>query len=244
MCLGAGMARPALCCAIICATWSAVQALPAQAALPLARSVRIPAGPLSEALRQLTRQTGAELLYDPAIVRGLRSSAVGGPLAAEQALSRLLSGSGVGYRRTSTGAFVLFAIAQTPDASVQQPPVPEILVIGVRSQNADIRRTRNDIQPYVVSTKSDIENAHSDNVGQFMRSRIPANAQVVEPAQDIRLAGPGFVNSKIDLRGLGTLRTLVLVDGRRLPSIPSAQRDFDQADLNAIPLSSIERIET
>ena len=237
------MKRQALICWLIFGSWMAEHAPPAQAAPAISRAIQIPAGPLSGALAQLTRQTGAELLYDQRIIGGARSPEVRGTLSAEQALARLLSGTGVGYRRTAQGVFVLFAAPREPGVAAQQAPVPEILIIGVRTQNADIRRTRNDIQPYVVSTKSDIENAHSDNIGQFMRNRIPADAQVIEAAQDI-LSGPGFVNSRIDLRGLGTLRTLVLVDGRRMPSLPSPQSDFDQADLNAIPLSAIERIET
>ena len=47
-----------------------------------------------------------------------------------------------------------------------------------------------------------------------------------------------------NLRGMGVSRTLVLVDGRRLPIFPFAQ-DGSQSfvDLNLIPLGTIERIE-
>ncbi|MFY2763886.1 TonB-dependent receptor plug domain-containing protein [Arenimonas sp. MALMAid1274] len=45
----------------------------------------------------------------------------------------------------------------------------------------------------------------------------------------------------VDLRGLGPNRTLVLVDGRRAPTNPMSA-SFG-ADLNAIPLSAVERIE-
>ena len=44
----------------------------------------------------------------------------------------------------------------------------------------------------------------------------------------------------ISLRGLGSQRTLVLVDGRRAPKAPYVG---SAADLNSIPLAAVERIE-
>ena len=44
----------------------------------------------------------------------------------------------------------------------------------------------------------------------------------------------------IDLRGLGSDRTLVLIDGRRAPYAPSTGAS---ADLNTIPLAAVERVE-
>ena len=46
--------------------------------------------------------------------------------------------------------------------------------------------------------------------------------------------------SQLSLRGIGANRTLVLVDGRRLPKSPSTG---SSQDLNTIPLGAIERIE-
>jgi iron complex outermembrane recepter protein len=51
----------------------------------------------------------------------------------------------------------------------------------------------------------------------------------------------GQGQSVIDLRGLGSNRTLVLVDGRRIATSPSLQGVG--VDLNTIPLAAVERIE-
>src|SRR5690349_10005657 len=150
------MIARSLICSIMSGAIAAAYAAPVDAAPAIARPVQIRSGPLVEALKALTRQTGAELLYDRRIVESARASEVRGTMLPEQALARLLSGTGVAYRRTADGVFVLYARPAAVVAAVQEPPVPEILVIGVRTQNADIRRTRNDIQPYVVSTGSDI----------------------------------------------------------------------------------------
>lgn len=200
--------------------------------------------PLSRVLADLARQTGTELLFDAALVEGLRARPVRGRPQPEAALRRLLTGTGIGYRRTRDGAYVLFRLVPAPAPPAEDLAAPEILVIGRRSQNADIRRTENDIQAYQVVTAREIDAAHRDNVDQFLRARLPANADIIPPLLDTILS-PGQVQSRVDLRGIGSGRTLVLIDGRRLPSLPARNaRDFDQADLNGIPLGAIERIET
>jgi outer membrane receptor protein involved in Fe transport len=222
----------------------AAAAAPACASADVRQQVDIRGGRLSAALAEFARETGAELLFDQKLVSGNIVPPVRGSLSRREALSRLLAGTGVGFREAG-GSFVLFrAPAQPEPPLTDEPAVPEILVIGRRTQNADIRRTENDIQPYKVSIRREIENAHRSNIEEFTRARVPANAQTRTLAQDVMGLEAGSVRSGIDLRGLGRRRTLVLVDGRRLPSSLEFPIEFDQADLNGIPLSAIERIET
>ena len=218
---------------------------PARADTP-ASTVNIRAGPMSSALQDLTRQTGAELLYDRGLVRGVRSPSVRGRLSAEAALRQLLSGTDLTMRRSSSGAWLIerrrqpAAVPESAPEPQQELEAPEILVTGVRSLNFDIRRREDDVQPYQVSAGEEIVRAHRDNIDQFFRSRITANTQILPPS----LMPNGETNSLIDLRGLGPEATLVLVDGRRMPRIPVGVLDFQQPDLNALPLHAIERIET
>ncbi len=57
------------------------------------------------------------------------------------------------------------------------------------------------------------------------------------------IAQLGSTRSEVDLRGLGPQRTLALIDGRRLPSLPNPQGEFGQSDLNGVPLGAIDRME-
>ncbi|HEX8448558.1 MAG TPA: TonB-dependent receptor plug domain-containing protein, partial [Allosphingosinicella sp.] len=199
---------------------------------------------LCRGLAELVRTARAEILYDSKLCRGRRGQQPprGAPVA--QALAALLAGTGIGHRRTPDGAFVLYILPQlAPADTVKEGAIPDILVTGRRTHNADIRRTQNDIQPYRVATRADVERAHRDNVDQYMRSRVPANADFAAPAQNTFVEN-GSARSQIDLRGLGPLRTLVLVDGRRMPSLPTGSSDYFQPDLNGIPLTAIDRIET
>ncbi len=184
------------------------------------------------------------MLFDESLVQGLQTRPLRGQPPVGVALNRLLAGTGIGYRRTPDGAFVLYRLPVPPTLpAVQDTAISEILVIGRRTQNADIHRTENDIQPYRVATSREIEAAHRDNLDQFFRAYLTSNADVLAPAQAIT-TNPGATNSRVDLRGLGSQRTLVLIDGRRIPSLPSSFIDFDQGDLNGVPPGAIERIET
>jgi iron complex outermembrane recepter protein len=201
-------------------------------------SVTLDDGPLSTSLKNLERQTGVELLYDGDVIRNIRSPAINGKLPIEGTLKQMLDGSALKARRASSGAWIIERQTTAP-LEQQDAPVAEILVIGTRTQNADIRRTEDDIQPYVVTTKQEIRRAHRDNLDQFFANRITSNTQA--PSSNFLLAPDTF--SRIDLRGLGPNDTLVLVDGRRMPSLLRTEAGLEQADLNGIPRHAIERVE-
>lgn len=205
-------------------------------------AISVPAGRLAQALTTLGRQAGIDILFSNAVVGDRVTAGVRGRIGAADALSRLLSGSGLTFHRTADGAFV---VNRMTDAGAVMPAaeetIPEILVIGRRAQNSDIRRTESDIQPYQVYTRRDIQRAHSDSVDDFARTRLSSNAQIAAPAQ--LASNTGETRSEIDLRGLGPNQTLVLVDGRRLPNLPQAPFSFDQPDVNGIPVEMIDRIE-
>lgn len=187
---------------------------------------------------KVARENRSDILYSADLVRGRRAPAVKGRLSTKQAVALLLKGSGVGYRVTADGVFVLFELPRRDIADPGDGAISEVLVLGRRSQNADIRRTQNDIQPYTVAGPRELAVAAQDNVDQYLRERLPANGRVFSPGQMVN--NTGAPNSAIDLRGVGLQRTLVLVDGRRLPSLPSQMTGLEQSDVNAIPLGALE----
>ena len=133
------------------------------------------------------------------------------------------------------------AAAAKTDGSSQDTVdgVAEILVTGQLSLNNDIRRDRDDIQPYIVFDSALLMQSGAQNVEDFLQSRLPMNATQDTQSQ---VGPPTSVSGRLDLRGLGTDETLVLVDGRRLPSISTGDT-FGQPNINGISISQIERIE-
>jgi outer membrane receptor protein involved in Fe transport len=225
-----------LALAILCASTLALSG-PAFADAP-AIPVKIAAGPLYSSLRALERQTGIDLLYDGDLIANAQAPSIQGRLGAEEALRQLVADTSLTVRRTQSGAWIIER-RDTPPLAQQDAEVAQIVVVGLRTQNADVRRTENDVQPYIVATKKEIRDAHRDDIDQYVRSRITSNAAVVPPS----LSGEALTQSAFDIRGLGTDNTLVLVDGRRMPGFPLPAFGFGQSDLNAIPIHAIERIE-
>ncbi len=135
-------------------------------------------------------------------------------------------------------------IASTDDPDTDQAEatkgVPEILVKGSRSLNMDIERSEDGPLPYVVFDREEIRRSQAMHLEDFLHSRLPMNTSAGMATE----TGGAVLNgaSRINLRGLGTNQTLVLVDGRRVPEV-TLQGLPGQGDLNGIPLASVERIE-
>ena len=193
---------------------------------------------LAAALLDVARQGGIELILAAPGVKAMTAPKVRGRYGIEEALSILLSGSGLTIRRSADGAYIVTTLARAP-AEEGGEALPEIMVVGKRTQNSDIRRRESDIQPYKVWTSEDVAQSHSSDINDFLRSRVTSNAQAGSAAQ---LAAGDSV-SEVNLRGLGSGQTLVLVDGRRMPGMPAVNVAIYQPDLNGIAVSAIDRIE-
>jgi outer membrane receptor protein involved in Fe transport len=88
-----------------------------------ARRVDIPAGELSVALLKLSKEYGAELVYRPEQIHGLKTRGVHGQFTTEQAVTQLLQGTPLQLRTDLSGAMLIAppasASAQTHDAAPQ-----------------------------------------------------------------------------------------------------------------------------
>ncbi len=95
-------------------------ATPAAAVAAAPRRVDIPAGtPMARALTSFSAQTDTEILFNPALVVGLSSPRVRGQLEPDEALRRLLAGSGLVARRH--GGRLLIERAAPPRAIAAAP---------------------------------------------------------------------------------------------------------------------------
>ncbi|TBR21326.1 MAG: hypothetical protein EPO10_30090, partial [Reyranella sp.] len=82
----------------------------------------IPAQPLTDALASFGRQSGMQVTVDGEVARGVASPGVSGEMTPEQALTRLLAGTGITYRVTGNTAMLQRTAATTPGA-LQLDPV-------------------------------------------------------------------------------------------------------------------------
>ena len=121
---------------------------------------------------------------------------------------------------------------------------PEVLIVGSRVMNVDVKRTEDDVQPYYILDSKQIEQSGATNVEEFLKSRLTMNTTFLSNSQSY--GSGGGATSSINLRGLGTNETLILINGRRSAGtsyIGAFSGRILQTDINGIPLSAIERIE-
>lgn len=77
------------------------------ASVAIPHAIEIPAGDLAAALQLLSKQTGADLVYRPEQVAGLKTPGVKGTLTVEQAIDRLLQGTALQLSTNAAGAMLI-----------------------------------------------------------------------------------------------------------------------------------------
>ncbi|MFA5941754.1 MAG: TonB-dependent receptor [Sinimarinibacterium sp.] len=142
------------------------------------------------------------------------------------------------YLRTAIAAVVAStftsgaALAQEAEKKEDATKLDTIEVTGSRLTRANVEGAL----PVSTITREDIDVSGFTSVGELLRNTVfnssgAFRAQSGSSAQSL---------VAVDLRGLGSERTLVLIDGRRAPKAPFAPT---AQDLNAVPLAAVERIE-
>jgi outer membrane receptor protein involved in Fe transport len=228
----------------------------AQEAKATPRRIDIPAGDLVTGLDTLAAQSGTQLLYRADQLKGVRTSGVHGNVSPDEALKRLLSGSGYGvHRDASSGAVVIVKADQQESAPPPQPAAPpppppappppppaqleSVEVTGSRIPRAEVEGPA----PVTVITAQQISSAGFTTVPDVLRS-LTQNGGETQSQQ----SGMGAVTTpgaqQVDLRGLGPNKTLVLVNGRRIADFPLPLRGTSNfTDVANIPLGMVDRVE-
>ncbi|HVP69537.1 MAG TPA: TonB-dependent receptor [Anaeromyxobacteraceae bacterium] len=108
----------------------------------------------------------------------------------------------------------------------------EVVVTGSRVRRLDLTAPA----PVALLSHESIVESGRASVGDFLQL-LPQ--QVTTFNQQVNNGGDGSI--RVDLRGLGTQRTLVLLNGHRM--VPSGLGTDTSVDLNTVPLNAVERVE-
>lgn len=227
--------------------------LAAYAQADAVRPLKIPSGDLVGALDSLARQSGAQFIYQADQLRGLRTAGIDGTMSTDDALKRLLAGSGFVVHHDASGAMVIVR----DDGPRTPPPAPRparkaapagadpqaatkletVLVTGSHIPRAQIEGP----SPVVVITAQNIRDRGFATVPDIMTS-LTQNLGALDNNQSTDGFSPGA--QAVDLRGLGPNHTLVLVNGRRIADYPQAyDGNSNFTDISNLPTSLIERVE-
>ena len=218
--------------------------------------------PLDEALQQLARQSGIQIVFFSGITDGLQSPPLSGEYTLAAALDRLLAHSRLTFRvinpstvevheteadssRSSTlsahqkSGELSHGEGEKPDSPAGLVPpstmLEEIAVTGSRLSQTTVTAP----MPIVALKPEDIERAGQANIADVLTQLPQVGVGLSGANTERNFQGDAGVNF-IDLRNLGYARTLVLVDGMR----QVAGDPFTAAvDLNTIPSEFIEKVE-
>jgi len=136
-----------------------------------------------------------------------------------------------------TAAQVGTGEAPATDAEAGQPKrkrtaEEEITVTGSRVRRKDLTTPA----PITVISKEQVQASGKVSIGDFLQA-LPEQGNAINTT--VNNGGNG--STRVSLRGLGTDRTLVLLNGRRF--VPGGNGANSSVDLNSIPTAAIERIE-
>ncbi len=225
------------------------------------RAFRIDPQPVTSALRAFAGQAQVQLIFSDADVRNLASAGVAGQLSPRDALAGLLYGTELEFEFTKNNVAVVRKAkgraaaadargersAVDIDAGPLNPrdtlqgesvaPLQEVTVTGSRI----LRRDLDASSPIFTVDERDFDESSTLGVESVLNQFpqfVPSGTQFV--TNDIFPTAtntPGV--AALNLRGLATNRTLVLIDGRRAQPANSTL----VIDMNSIPSSAISRVE-
>jgi iron complex outermembrane receptor protein len=150
-----------------------------------------------------------------------------------QAVGMAVGAAGAAAASVGFGPVAFAADAAGP-AATPEPALEEVVVTGSRIRRVDAE-TANAV--FVIDQKA-IQDSGYQTVGELLQ-RIPAvSGNASNPNVN---NGGGFGESNIELRGLNSKRTLVLVDGRRQGIVGDPSQSA--TDVNQIPINLIDHVE-
>lgn len=203
-----------------------------------AQQYDLPAQDLGSALRAVGRLSGTEIIFQPETVEGKTAPALSGTLNAEEAVERLLRGSGL-VARFRQGAIIIRgrSDAAVADDTMQVASDAQIVVTGTHIRGSE------PASPVIAATRQQIEDSGQTDLGGYIRT-LPQN---FGGGQNPGIVGGGDQggnqnlnsSSNLNLRGLGPDATLTLINGHRV----AYDGAFQGIDISAIPLAALDRIE-
>jgi len=197
----------------------------------------IPAENTAKALNDFAAQSNIQILFPYDSAATTTTPAIAGNYRPHDVLAKILETSDLEIA-SDTGETISLRTVDKTGSSEESPT--EIIVTGSHIRGG------NPTSPIHTLTRTDIDQSGYSQAGDLIRS-LPENFSGGQNPGVVSGA-PSFVNpnnnnvtnaSTINLRGLGSDATLVLLNGHRLPSDSA----FQSSDISGVPLSAVQRVE-
>jgi len=218
--------------------------------------IDIPALPLTEAISQLMDQMLHLRAFEPVrsdnpIASRIRTNPVKGRFTADQALRRMLRGTGVTYRLSPTNFLTLTLPDELPkpprrpderqdleEVQIVSSVAPEAVLNSPSLNNRPLYRP-DGVTARTVFEEAELEATSYRTVGEFLRAMLPSHVEEAVATGPGVIAGEG---RQLNVLGMGTSHTVVLIDGQPRAEVSAGGVQL-QSGLDRLMLSSVERIE-
>ncbi|WP_033074411.1 TonB-dependent receptor [Sphingopyxis sp. MWB1] len=238
----------ALCTSIASgAVAAATVAVPAMAQERLYQ-FSIPAQDMPTSLRAFARTAGQQVTFDRRELQGKRAPALKGHYSAREGMSRLLAGSGLDANWGRSGVIVVRPLASRPVAASNfaepvlstsgasgDAPRDDIVVTGSRIARNVVTDSP---VPVVAIGEDDLQASGATELSEVLTD-YPAVTPTLNLANSTNQINASGISS-VNLRSLGSNRTLTLIDGRRTVSNVLTS---NSVSLSSIPQLFVSRVE-
>lgn len=226
-------ARSVSACALVCSV-ILLTAAPVLAETSTFK-LDIPAENTAQALNDLSTQSGIQILFPFDVAAHAAAPALKGTYSVREALGQLLVGTGLEIASETDRTVTLRAVSQS--GALTEAPT-EVIVTGTHIRGAA------PTSPLHTVTRKDIEQSGYSQIGDLVRS-LPENFSggqnpgVFAASYKNGANGNASNASTVNLHGLGSDATLVLLNGHRLPG----DYAYQGSDISGVPLAALQRIE-
>ncbi len=183
-----------------------------------ALNFNIPSGKLESALNAYSKQTGVELIVSGEAVQGALTRGAKGELSADDALTRILAGTGFVMQHRSSGAVIIMRdehaenIMQTEIAS---EPAPAASNAALETVTVTSSKIGGDVQniPIAITAMSQ---------EQLTQTQTAGGPDLVKQVPNLTFTKTNFTGYSIQIRGIGTQAISVTTD----PAVAVALNDI------------------
>jgi len=175
-----------------------------------AADFNIPGGNLETALDSYSKQAGIRLMYSDQAIKGVQTKGVQGAVSSEDALSRLLTGTGFVMKHRSTGAVTIVRderaetnvpVAQSLEFAQMGPTSKAVETVTVTSSklgNSDVQSI-----PIAITALSQ---------EQLTSQQIAGGPDLIKSVPNMSFTKTNFSGYSIQIRGIGTQAVSVTTD--------------------------------
>ncbi len=214
------------------------------------REFDIPAGQASQSLTRFAQQAETPLIFPYELAADRRTRRVRGRLEPDEALRQLLRGTGLAARRDGTGQIVIERLRARERTRAPQPDAASLPAgAGAREINTELeevritgsRVARDGMTSPIPVTSISREELQVLSTGTLAEAlvELPHFLNNDTPQSQSFGTSAAAGASHMNLRGIGSIRTLTLLDGRRV--VPATR--FGTIDYALLPKSLVEHVE-